>query len=157
MLRYTVLIVRLEHANHIRIVSICPYSRFGYVLGKVLLRPKYLTRSRRLPMVCIGAGGTRTRTFGLEERPDGLEDIRLARCRRAFVLALCSVVIFPRRPRMTSQAMHEDDAVTGQYNRGGNKRKVILYLTRYVWPVELSLGESCVNPIRCTLAILSRV
>ena len=46
VLRYTVLVVRLKHANHVRIVPVRPHSRLGYVVRKELLEPEQPLRGR---------------------------------------------------------------------------------------------------------------
>jgi hypothetical protein len=46
VLRYTVLVVRLKHANNVRIIPVRPHSRLRYVVRQELLEPEQLLRSR---------------------------------------------------------------------------------------------------------------
>ena len=92
VLRYAVLVVRLECANHVRIVPIRPHSRLGYIVRQELLKPEQLLR-----------GGASTRVVGcrhalLEKRREGLSLVR----RRRVLIAATSSNVFPSVPRMPS-------------------------------------------------------
>jgi hypothetical protein len=91
VLRHAVLVIRLEHADHVRIISVRPHSRLGNVVRKELLGPEQLMRGGT--PACVGSRYAR-----LEKGPEGLS---LVRRLRALVVAASSVV-FPGVPRMPS-------------------------------------------------------
>jgi len=114
MLRYAVLVVRLEHTtDHVGIVSVCPHSRIGDVLGKILLWPEELGGSiiARATVGDRGQGRDRSRGrgrwLGLEE---GFEEASFIRRRVSCVFDARVPAILPCASWMSSNAVHEDDA-----------------------------------------------
>jgi hypothetical protein len=92
VLRHAVLVVRLKHANHVRIVPVRPHSRLGYVVRKELLEPEQPLRGRTSTRII------RYRYPLLKKRREGLSVFR----RRRILVAATSSRVFPSVPRMPS-------------------------------------------------------
>lgn len=109
MLRYAVLIVRLEEANHVGIVPICPYSCIGKIVDEKVIGPKDTARGRgrrggaRPAALIIVACWDRLRSEG------GLEAVEFAWRRRLNGRAF-RLFVLPRVSRVPPQAVDEEDA-----------------------------------------------
>lgn len=102
VLRDTVLVICLEHPDHLRIVPVSPHSRLGYIMCKELLGPEQLVRN-----------GFVAGVFGIQCFLVEMSDPTLLRCCRGLLIPPRSTIL-PCMPRMPSQAVDEYDARSRQ-------------------------------------------
>ena len=108
MFRYTVLVVRLEQTpDHVRIVSICPYSYPRDILGEEILGPEDLLLSRASTLLRAAVCGGNIRWS--KPRFDMVAPTR----RAGRGLVIDRPAARPCFQRMSPQAVYEDDAAVG--------------------------------------------